>query len=43
MDLGALTDRPAVPRFLQRICLDFEREGVNFNHDPNMMAPCLER
>jgi hypothetical protein len=32
MDLAALADRPAVSRFLQGVCLDFEREGVSFDH-----------
>jgi|HubBroStandDraft_6_1064221.scaffolds.fasta_scaffold4584617_1 hypothetical protein len=32
MNLAALTDRPAVPRFLQWVRLDFEREGVSFDH-----------
>jgi hypothetical protein len=43
MNLAALTDRPAVPRFPQWVRLDFEREGVSLDHNPNMMAPSLER
>ena len=43
MNLDALTDRPAVPRFPQWVRLDFEREGVSLEHDANMMARSLER
>jgi hypothetical protein len=43
MDLAAFTDCPAVPRFPQWVRLDLEREGVNLDHDTNMMAQGLER
>jgi hypothetical protein len=43
MNLDALTDCPAVPRFSQWVRLDFEREWVSLEHDTNMIAPSLER
>ena len=44
MNLNALTDGPAVPRFPLWVRLDLEGEWVSsLDDDTNMMAPSLER
>ena len=43
MDLAALADRPPIPRFSQRIGLDFERKRMSLYHQTNMRALRRER